>query len=242
MANGRRAFWEALPMERAHEDATGLYRSVRLGRHVEVFLLDTHTYADPPATGGSYLGRRQLAWLQRRLVRSTATWKVIVSTTVMMGTDLTAGNPINLNQWDGYPEERRALMETILGAGVRGVVTLSGDLHTMIAGQVTTTGRADGTPAAVDFTSGAITSNGLIEMFKLDPSVAPTLEAQGRAVNPHMAFLDLLAKGYGVVEADATELRITYRSPGSVLVPESPMRDRVKFRVGIDAPVIEVVG
>ncbi len=107
----------------------------------------------------------------------------------------------------------------------------------MIAGQVTTTGRADGTAAAVDFTSGAITSNGLIEMFKLDPS-----EAQGRAVNPDMAFLDLLAKGYGVVEADATELRITYRSPGSVLVPESPMRDRVTFRVGLDAPVIEVVG
>src|SRR5262249_48472718 len=132
-------------------------------------------------------------------------------------------------------------METILAEDVRGVVTLSGDLHTMIAGQVTTTGRADGTPAAVDFTSGAITSNGLIEMFQLDPSVAPALEAQGRMATPHMAFLDLLAKGYGVVEADAQELRITYRSPESVLVPESPMRDRMTFRVGIEAPVIEVM-
>src|SRR5262249_3331620 len=153
------------------------------------------------------------------LVRSTATWKLIASTTVMMGTDLTPGNPINLNQWDGYPEERRELMSAILGLGITGVAVLSGDLHTMIAGQVTTTGRADGTPAAVDFTSGAITSNGLIEMLGLDPSAAPALEAAGLRANPHMAFLDLLAKGYGIVEADRSELRITYRSPRSVLTP-----------------------
>lgn len=241
MANGRQAFWESLPMERAHEDATGLYRSIRLGRHVELFLLDTHTYADPPASGGSYLGAQQLAWLRRRLARSRATWKVVGSTTVMLGTDLNPGQPINLGQWDGYPEERRALMEGILADGVRGVVVLSGDLHTMIAGQVTTTGRADGTPAAVDFTSGAITSNGLIEMFRLDPSIAPGLEAQARMVNPHIAFLDLLAKGYGIVEADARELRVTYRSPASVLVPTSPMRDRVRFRVTLDAPAVEIL-
>ena len=128
-------------MERAHEDPTGLYRSVRLGRHVELFLLDTHSYADPPAQRGTYLGARQLAWLRRGLARSRATWKVVASTTVMMGTDLSPGQPINLGQWDGYPEERRALMEGILADGVRGVVVLSGDLHTMIAGQVTTTGR-----------------------------------------------------------------------------------------------------
>jgi phosphodiesterase/alkaline phosphatase D-like protein len=168
--------------------------------------------ADPPASAGSYLGAQQLAWLRRQLARSRATWKVVGSTTVMLGTDLNPGEPINLGQWDGYPEERRALMEGILADGVRGVVVLSGDLHTMIAGQVTTTGRADGKAAAVDFTSGAITSNGLIEMFRLDPSIAPGLEAQGRMVNPHIAFLDLLAKGYGIVEADARELRVTYRS------------------------------
>ncbi len=241
MANGKQAFWESLPMERAREDATGLYRSVRLGRHVELILLDTHTYADPPGQGGSYLGARQLAWLRHRLVHSAATWKIIASTTVMMGTDLTPGHPLNLGQWDGYPEERRILMQTILDAGVRGVIVLSGDLHTMIAGQVTTTGRTDGTAAAVDFTSGAITSNGLIEMFHADPGLAPALEAQGLAVNRHIAFLDVLAKGYGIVEADARELRVTYRSPASVLVPESPMRDRVRFRVVLDAPAVEIL-
>src|SRR5262249_1539893 len=67
MANGKRASWESLPMDRAPEAPTGLSRSIRPGRHVDLFLLDTHTYADPPASGGSYLGAQQLAWLRRRL-------------------------------------------------------------------------------------------------------------------------------------------------------------------------------
>jgi len=240
MENGRRAFWEALPVERAHNDRMGLYRTIRLGTHAELFLLDTHSYAEEPGRYNTYLGARQLRWLIDGLVRSTATWKLIASTTVMMGTDLTPGNPINLNQWDGYPEERRQLMSAILGLGITGVAVLSGDLHTMIAGQVTTTGRADGTPAAVDFTSGAITSNGLIEMLGADPSAAPALEAAGLRTNPHMAFLDLLAKGYGVVEADRSELRITYRSPRSVLTPQSDTYDRVHFRMSPEAPVVHV--
>jgi alkaline phosphatase D len=51
----------------------------------------------------------------------------------MMGTDIAVGVPLNLNQWDGYADERRALMEWILTQDIHGVVVLSGDLHTFIA-------------------------------------------------------------------------------------------------------------
>jgi alkaline phosphatase D len=242
-AHGKRAFFEALPVEPAHLDAFHLYRSVRLGAHVELFLLDMHSYADAPTTG-TYLGARQLAWLLRGLSRSRATWKLIASTTVMMGTDISPGVPINLGQWDGYVAERRTIMEHVLRDGIGGVVSLSGDLHTFIAGQVTTTGRADGPPAAVDFTGGAITSQGLLDVHPPNPdreAIAASLEAQGRAVNPHMAFLDLLAKGYGLLEADADELRVTFRAVDDVLVPSSPVRDLARFRVRPDAPVIETL-
>ena len=241
MAYGKRAFFEALPMAYAHEDKFHLYRSVAFGAHVELFLLDTHSYADAP-TGRTYLGAGQLAWLLRRLKRSRATWKIVASTTVMEGTDITPGVPINLSQWDGYPDERRAIMEHILREGIGGVVVLSGDLHTFIAGQITTTGRDDGVPAAVDFTGGAITSQGLLDTYPPRPdreTLAAQLEAQGRLVNQHFAFLDLLAKGYGVLEADASELRVTFRTVESVLEPDSPVRDLARFRVAPDAPVIE---
>jgi len=166
----------------------------------------------------------------------------LASTTVMEGTDITPGVPINLSQWDGYPDERRAIMEHILREGIGGVVVLSGDLHTFIAGQITTTGRDDGVPAAVDFTGGAITSQGLLDTYPPRPdreALAAQLEAQGRLVNQHFAFLDLLAKGYGVLEADASELRVTFRTVESVLEPDSPVRDLARFRVAPDAPVIE---
>ena len=57
------------------------------------------------------------------------------------------------------------------------------------------------------------------------------LEQQGRAVNTHFAFLDLLSKGYGVLEASADELLVEYRSPESILTPSSPMRMLLRFRV-----------
>src|SRR5262245_1803676 len=241
--NGRDAFWEALPMERARTQSPGLYRKVSLGAAADLFLLDLHSYADPP-TEGTYLGARQLAWLVRELERSRATWKLLASSTCMMGTDLTPGVPINLNQWDGYAAERQTLMAEILARGIRGVVVLSGDLHTFIAGVVATTGRSDGAAAAVEFLGGAITSNGLLDGLPPGPerdAAARSLEAQGRATNPHFAFLDLLSKGYGVLEARQDELLVTYRSPESILTPVSPMRTLQRFRVLPDRPAIQLV-
>jgi alkaline phosphatase D len=243
MAFGRQAFWDFLPVEKARTQWPGLYRKVTLGAAADLFLLDLHSYADPP-TAGTYLGARQLAWLQRELAASRATWKLLASSTSMMGTDLAPGVPINLNQWDGYGAERRALMESILANGAGGVVVLSGDLHTFIAGTVTTTGRSDGTGAAVEFLGGAITSNGLIDGLPPGPdrdATARALEAQGRATNPHFAFLDLLAKGYAVLEARRDELLVAYRSPESILTATSPIRTLQRFRVLPDHPLIELV-
>ena len=106
-----------------------------------------------------------------------------------------------------------------------------------------TTGRGDGTPAAVEFLGGAITSNGLLDGQPPGPArdaAARALEQQGRAVNTHFAFLDLLSKGYGVLEASADELLVEYRSPESILTPSSPMRTLQRFRVLPDRAAIEL--
>jgi hypothetical protein len=66
-------------------------------------------------------------------------------------------------------------------------------------------------------------------------------DGERRATNPHFAFLDPLSKGYAVLEASRDELRVTYRSPESVIVPASPMRTLQRFRVLPDRPAIELV-
>lgn len=61
-----------------------------------------------------------------------------------------------------------------------------------------------------------------------------------RATNPHFAVLDLLAKGYAVLEAGTEELLVTFRSPESIVTPASPMRTLQRFRVLPDDPAIEL--
>ena len=130
--------------------------SCGFGQHAELFLLDMWTYQNPDVRNRTYLGREQIDWLLDGLRKSTATWKIIASTTVMMSTDYPAGRPINLGQWDGFSDERRLILEAMLSDRIENVIVISGDLHTFLAGQVTTTGRADGKPVALEFCGGAI--------------------------------------------------------------------------------------
>ena len=64
-------------------DPHRLYRKIRYGADVEVFLLDTRQYrsrnADQDGPAKTMLGARQLRWLLDELQASDATWKVIVT-------------------------------------------------------------------------------------------------------------------------------------------------------------------
>lgn len=58
-----------------------MYRNFRHGSHVEVFVVDVHSYRDAnnsgPAKQGHVLGDQQAHWLANALDRSTATWKIV---------------------------------------------------------------------------------------------------------------------------------------------------------------------
>lgn len=237
IANGKAAFWDEMPMDPGPAERP-LYRSLRFGQTLELFLCDLYSHVVP---GESYLGPAQRAWLFDGLAASTARWKIIASSTVMMGLQLSEGVPVNTNQWDGYPAERRALVEHLRANQVQGVVTVTGDLHTFLAAPVTTTGGADGDPGLVEFLPGAISSQGLFNLVPGQESVARVFEKAALELNPHLSFIDILARGYGVLEARQDELLFTFRSPETVLAPRSPVRDLAVFRVPHDAPRVERV-
>jgi alkaline phosphatase D len=86
---GLEAFLDYTPIAVAPNTPKRLYRSLRWGKHLELFVLDTRQYrdanmaadrADRPKT---MLGREQLTWLKESLAASDATWKVIVSSVPM---------------------------------------------------------------------------------------------------------------------------------------------------------------
>ena len=96
------------------------------------------------APRGSLLGAAQKQWLKATLMGSTTAWRVICNNTPMMrfGFDTTfrkGGHPSAIwwtDSWDGYPVERQELMEFMLEAGIRNVVSVTGDRHAHFAGMI----------------------------------------------------------------------------------------------------------
>ena len=139
MPAGRQALREYWPISVAPDDPYRLYRTVRGGADLDVFILDTRQYrsrnADQNGPAKTMLGERQLQWLLRGLAASTATWKVIVTTvplSIPKGGGV--GSPGN-DGWaggadgTGFERERQVIVDYIHGQRVENVVFLAGDVH-----------------------------------------------------------------------------------------------------------------
>ena len=266
-ANGYRAFFEHMPRVRSRSDIDRIYGGLRLGRNVDLLLLDERQYRDDQPCGDmignadcpesfdpnrTLLGTAQRDWLERRLDRSDATWKVIGNQVMIMAIDVPAGHAVNPDQWDGYKAERERLMRFVADRGIENVSFVTGDIHTFFAGQVTPSGREPDVssvpPAgavATEFVAGSITSDGIPEQFGVNETseaLADQLdEPTIRANNPHIEYVDTSTKGYAVAEARPDELLVTYRGARSITEPSSEVFDLARFRVEPGTPQVEVV-
>ena len=86
-ARAKRAFLDYLPLRIDPVESERVYRAWRHGPLLEIFALDMRSYRGPNSAnrqtaGGeeaAILGDAQVAWLQRALAASPATWKLIAS-------------------------------------------------------------------------------------------------------------------------------------------------------------------
>ncbi len=258
LRNGIRAFLEAMPQQHP-ADPRRIYRRVNLGALGTVYLTDEQLYGDPypcpftfPPDGcpeanapdRTYLGAAQKSWLKRSLAAESAKWKLYLGGTMMMSFDFSPGNPYNTGQWDGFVAERRELMQHILDNRIDNVVRLSGDIHTFFAGRVTTTGRIDGTAAAVEFIGGSISSLGIPEGLAAgsggtaDPALIAQLTNHARDTNPHIDYIETVHRGYKLIEVDEDELRVSFRAPEDARDPNTAVRTLARFTVPAGEPVI----
>lgn len=165
MPAGRQALREYWPIRVAPEDPHRLYRAVRAGADLELFILDTRQYrsrnADQDGPAKTMLGERQLQWLLKGLTESTATWKVIVSSvplSIPKGGDGVSG----YDGWagglggPGFERERQVIVDAILGRKVKHVVFLAGDVHYVQANAYDPNG--DGTPDFHEFIAGPLSA------------------------------------------------------------------------------------
>lgn len=139
MPAGRQAFFEYWPIAVSKADPNRIYRSLRLGANVELFILDTRQYrsrnADPDGPAKTMLGAEQRRWLVEALAQSSAVWKLIVSS-VPLGNAKPGGAAMPGNDsWargadgTGFQTELEGIVADLRERRVRNVVWLAADVH-----------------------------------------------------------------------------------------------------------------
>ncbi len=179
------------------------------------------------------LGREQRRWLIDHLTTSTRRWKLWANETMVMPFKLPgwlarqlhphAGDVpmmtdvhVSLDQWDGFHAERSVVADAL--ADVEGVVVLTGDLHSFIAGTLC---ADDGRAVATCLMVGSATSANLAEMIarRTLPSLPLPLTRLVASANPHLDYVNSSAHGFNVLDIDRDRLRCEMMVVSGVRAP-----------------------
>ncbi|CAB9509721.1 Phosphodiesterase [Seminavis robusta] len=131
-----KAFREYFPGYPYANPQNGLWYSFRAGP-AELFVVDTRSRRDPGAwpdiagksmlDGGNSIADDQITWLLNGLRSSSATWKIIVSST---GANQYARIMTTQDNWTAYRTEAARIRQFIETNNLRNIVMISGDIHT----------------------------------------------------------------------------------------------------------------
>jgi alkaline phosphatase D len=217
------------------------------------------------------MGKIQRDWFLKTISESKRTFKIWGSEVALQPRhiDLTGftGAPAELQtlisvsaeDWDGFPNERRALLKELSDAG--NVIVLSGDLHSFFVG--TPFLDSDEDTRVVELTTGSITSTTWLDSIQgslTEGSALPMSVQQLVAVlplllsdttarpNPHLAFTELQSNGYSVIEVSQDEVTMTVQTIASTNVATAPGKLKKKlddlftstrFRTQVDSAQLE---
>ncbi|MGW5381293.1 alkaline phosphatase D family protein [Nocardia sp. NPDC003963] len=240
-AAAMRAYSEWMPV-RIHSAAgeVRIYRRLRFGTLAELSMLDLRSYRDRQPEPGTregddpartITGARQLEWLTAGLVSGSARWQVVGNSVMIaplafppLDPDTTAavtavfgipreGFALNTDQWDGYPADRRRLLQVLTDRGVGDIVFLTGDIHSSWAADVPLEAARypAGPTAGAEFVVPSVTSAGIGDLLPTPPRTGSVaLENSVRALNPHIRYAELDSHGYGVVEIVPDRIRMDW--------------------------------
>ncbi|MFN8292542.1 MAG: alkaline phosphatase D family protein [Chitinophagales bacterium] len=214
---GMQAYNEWMPIRSTipNNDSV-IYRNMKFGNLADVVMIDTRLegrdkqipglFVSPTDSSLNDTTRRlmstaQMNWLNNEVKNSTATWKII-GNQVMVAPLTVNSNIVNPDQWDGYPYERKKVLDNILNNNIQNVVFITGDIHCSWANDVpydTAYNPQTGAGStAVEFVTTSITSGSELPGFITSALI--------QSSNPHMKYIELTKRGY--VLLDVTEQRV----------------------------------
>ena len=224
-------------------DGNQIYRRLQFGDLVELSMLDLRQYRDKqvavqvdPTTADpdrTITGRAQLDWLKNSLVRQVSQWKLVgnpvMITPVTFGgvpaellrpindtTNLipTDGEPYNVDQWDGYTDDRRELFAHLRDNGVTDTVFVTGDIHSGWAADLPAdkaTYLTTRNSVGVEFVGTSVTSNNLCDITGTPPrTTSIAVETALKANNPHIKYIDFDDHGFSVLDITAKRAQMDW--------------------------------
>ena len=256
------------------EQSLQVYRKFSFGTLMDLIVTDERLYRDGPPCGSNIIGQRyfslgcgemsdktrtmlgltQRQWFLDQLTGSTATWKIWANEVMLMQLKFALAY-IDLDQWDGYQQERNLIFNTVHNSGVKNFVAITGDLHTFLAGYL----KRDfdnpfESPVGIELMVGSISSANLAEEIEsgLDlPSaplpakqmgVAPNLlDPVIRAANPHIKYWDSSTHGYGVLTITPTLLTCEFKAVSTIREPTATLVPLKTFTIPVNHVSLNVV-
>jgi alkaline phosphatase D len=188
------------------------------------------------------------------LTGSTATWKIWANEVMLMQLKF-ALVYIDLDQWDGYQQERNLIFNTVHSAGVKNFVAITGDLHTFLAGYL----KRDfdnpfQSPVGIELMVGSISSANLAEDIEsaVDLPSAPVpakhmgippnlLDPVIRAANPHIKYWDSSTHGYAVLTITPSLLTCEFKAVSTVREPAATLVPLQTFTIPVNQVKLNVV-
>lgn len=129
---GTQAFYENLPVEPVDRGGEiDFWNSYAWGDSVEFIVVDSRSERDPASRqtpDARYISEAQMAFIQERLVSSTARFKVLLNSVPFTDLPLPPWAADN-DRWQGYRAQREELVGFIVDQGIEGVWFLTGDFH-----------------------------------------------------------------------------------------------------------------
>ncbi len=237
-AAAKQAYFEWMPVRPAIAGTT--YRRLRFGKLADLSLLDLRSFRSQQASAASgsvddpnrtITGRAQLDWLKAGLKASDTKWR-LVGNSVMISPfvigSLTAdlfkplakllglpqdGIGLNTDQWDGYTDDRRELLDHLRSNAIGNTVFLTGDIHMAWANDVPVDAGTYplSASAAAEFVVTSVTSDNLDDIVKVpEGTVSAVASPVIRAANRHVHWVDTDRHGYGVLDITADRAQMDY--------------------------------
>ena len=231
------AFWEHMPIRTGppQDGRLDLARHFSFGDLVDLSVLDTRQFRDPPPPGSgnaarprpfgggpqppgvldegrTLLGAEQEDWLMGNLGASETVWNVLAQQSIMAPIDRAPDDPnrgYSVDSWDGFVAARDRLLEFVSDEGVANLLSVGGDIHTSAV--------TDLRAAEADEPLGTELIGPSISALEILPDDL----LEGARSNDHVHLYDIEHRGYLRVVFDRDECRADFRWLETTLEPES---------------------